>query len=132
VTDPTPNPGDGFASFERALQQREQELLRDYLEVARTDEYADDLRRAFAIYDDVETFAPGDLVQWKPLMRDQRLPTYGAPAVVIEYLADPQTHDSDGDLMTEPLDIVLGVIDGNQTFHVYSFASRRFTAWSND
>jgi hypothetical protein len=98
-----------------------------YLDAVSLPGYADALRESASAYLSVETFAPGDLVMWKARMRNQLLPDEGAPAVVVRYLDEPETPDVDSE--AEALDIVLGVIDGSETFRVFSFSSGRLTRW---
>lgn len=101
----------------------------NYGDVVGRADYADLLVRAHGTYLDRETFRPGDLVQWKTHMRNRNYPAYGAPAVVVRYLDEPRTRDSKGVTLTEPLDIVLGVLDGDLDFRLFTFASSRFTRY---
>ncbi|NEX22779.1 hypothetical protein G3480_21150 [Thiorhodococcus mannitoliphagus] len=83
------------------------------------------------------SFAPGDLVSWKPGLRNKRIPRYDQPAVVIEVLDEPvldRMDEAGSTYFREPLDLVLGLIwDSNPgrgelvTFH---YDSRRFQPWS--
>lgn len=114
--------------YEIFSRERDKEE-RDYEAYVRTPTYVDDLERAHQAYGEIEVFESGQLVQWKPLMRNQRFPGPGYPAVVVSYIEEPQLRDKDGDLFTEPHDIILGVLDGDQSLRVSSFPSRRFTAW---
>ena len=82
-------------------------------------------------------FNPGDLVSWKPGLRNRRMPRYGRPAVVIEVLLDPvldDAKDSGDAYFREPLDIVLGVFieQGRHRgdFITWHFDSRRLQPWS--
>ena len=47
------------------------------------------LRARFADLIRRHAFAPGDLVTWKPGLKNKRLPAYGVPAVVVAVLAAP-------------------------------------------
>ncbi len=77
--------------------------------------------------------SPGELVTWKPGLKNKRYPRYGHPAVVIEVLETPlldREDDAGSTDFREPLDLVLGLIwdDGPSrgelvTFH---YDSRRF------
>lgn len=98
-----------------------------YAEAVGDVQYAADLRRAFDEYRQVEQFSPGDLVQWKPLLRNRPYPAEGAPAIVIRYL--PATGPTDADEQSEAQDIELGFLDGDQAFLVFAYASGRFTRW---
>ncbi|WP_295407858.1 hypothetical protein [uncultured Thiocystis sp.] len=80
--------------------------------------------------------SPGELVTWKPGLKNKRYPRYGHPAVVIEVLETPlldREDDAGSTDFREPLDLVLGLIwdDGPSrgelvTFH---YDSRRFQPW---
>ncbi|NEX22387.1 hypothetical protein G3480_19095 [Thiorhodococcus mannitoliphagus] len=82
-------------------------------------------------------FAPGDLVSWKPGLRNKRIPRYDQPAVVIEVLDTPALDREDeagSTYFREPLDLVLGVISdshpGRGELFTWHFDSRRFQPWS--
>lgn len=74
-------------------------------------------------------FRPGQLVCWKPELKNRKFPAYGECGVVVEVLRTPVTdggNDSGSPYFREPLDIVLGFLDGNGDFITYHFDSRRF------
>lgn len=81
-------------------------------------------------------FAPGDLVCWKPGMRNRRWPREGRPAVVLEVLPTPVT-DSESETgscyFREPLDLVLSLFmdegEHRGDFLSWHFDSRRFQFW---
>jgi len=98
-----------------------------YAEAVGDGQYTADLRRAFDEYQQVEQFEPGDLVQWKPLLRNRPYPADGAPAIVIRYLS--ATGATDADEQSEALNLELGFLDGDQAFLVFAYASGRFTRW---
>ncbi len=85
---------------------------------------------------DRHAFQPGDLVAWKPGLRNRRYPREGKPAVVLEVLAEP-LFDSDTETgsayFREPLDLVLGLFldvgEHRGDFLSWHFDSRRFKAW---
>jgi hypothetical protein len=58
------------------------------------------------------TFEVGDLVTWKPGLKDRPIPRYGQPAVVMDVL-DPPIVDgeraSGSTYFNEPIDVVLGL-----------------------
>jgi len=77
----------------------------------------------------VECFQPGDLVQWKPGMKNKRLPAVGQLGVVLEMLPVPITDDeksASGSYFLEPLDMKVGFIDDDGDFIVFHYDSRRF------
>jgi hypothetical protein len=84
-------------------------------------------------------FAPGDLVTWKPGLKNKRTPRYDQPVVVIEVLETPvldREDEAGSTYFREPLNLVLGLIwDSNPgrgelvTFH---YDGRRFQPWSEE
>jgi hypothetical protein len=81
-------------------------------------------------------FKPGDLVSWKPGLRNRKVPSYSAPAIVVEVLAEPvlDTDDESGSTYyREPHDLVLGVLwdqaPNRGDFVTFYFDSRRFQPW---
>ena len=119
------------ASFLEYLERHQATEDEAYEDNARKPAYGEHLSRAFISYTTPERFQEGVLVQWKPQLRNRRFPKYGYPAVVVEYLSEPQARDKDGDLMAEPLDIVLGLLDADGDFRVFTCASRRLTLWAD-
>jgi len=88
------------------------------------------LRERFKSFCDVQCFQPGNLVQWKPGLKNKRLPEMNELAVVVEVLPVPisdQEKASSGSYFLEPLDIKLGMHDEDGDFVVYHYDSRRFT-----
>ena len=71
---------------------------------------------------------PGQIVRWKPLLRNRLRPFPGQPAIVVEQLAEPwfDTMDSTSEHAREPLDIRLGVVGEDGSLLVFLFDSRRF------
>ena len=72
---------------------------------------------------------PGQMVVWKPGLKNRRLPAYGQPAMVVERLTisilDHET-EAGSPYYREPLDMLLGILHRNGDFLVYHFDSRRF------
>lgn len=95
----------------------------------RSSEYEDALTERFASLSETAHFSPGDLVVWKPLLKNRVRPAYDEPAIVIEVLDAPVRNteaDPSSTYFREPLDIVLGVLDDDGEILVYHFDSRRF------
>lgn len=94
------------------------------------------LRERYALLNQQQPFKPGDLVCWKPGLRNRRVPAYGAPAVVLEVLdapiADTET-ESGSTYFREPLNLVLGLFwdrePGRGDFVAFHFDGRRFQVW---
>ena len=79
---------------------------------------------------------PGMLATWKPGLKNRRFPRYGEPVVVVALLdapiADPE-HDSGSPYFREPLDLLLGVVRGDdREFLVYHADRRRFQPYERD
>ena len=78
-------------------------------------------------------FKPGDLVEWKPGLRNKRWPCVGQPSVVVGIMAEPildHTVEAGSNYFREPLDLVIGYrhpSDGQ--FTEYHVDSRRFRPW---
>ena len=95
------------------------------------------LTERFETFNTRHTFKPGDLVCWKPGMRNRRFPREGKPAVVLEVLDTPcldSEAETGSTYFREPLDIKLGLFleDGEHRgdFLCWHFDSRRFAPWS--
>ena len=83
------------------------------------------LKKAFDIFTEENTFSPGDIVDWKPGMENRR---GEGPYIVVEVLDVPVVpeHKSGTPLFNEPLDLAVGIIDVNDgEFMVYHVDSRR-------
>lgn len=123
---------DGMASeveFYRFFRAEEERELSEYMQYAGEPQYAELISKAAADYARVTEFETGQLVQWKPMMRTRKYPAEGLPAVVVGYLEEPHVRDSDGDLLTEPNDLIIGLLDGKGIFRVFAVASRRLMPW---
>ncbi len=95
------------------------------------------LQERAQLFAQAHRFAPGDLVTWKPGLKNRRVPHSGQPAVVLEVLKEPvfdSEKDSGSPYFREPLDVVLGLFveDGPHRgdFLNWHFDSRRFKPWS--
>ncbi len=74
-------------------------------------------------------FSVGQIVKWKPNLKNRRRPRYNEPAVVVAILDKPffdSTDDAGTTYFHEPLDLGLGVLGQNGDFLCYYFDSRRF------
>ncbi|MGF1547803.1 MAG: hypothetical protein ACFCUG_10790 [Thiotrichales bacterium] len=97
------------------------------------------LRARYRLFAQSHCFVPGDLVTWKPGLRNRRLPRYGGPAIVLAVLDSPVFDagvDSGQTYFREPLDLVLGVLwdHGSNQGELLSwhFDSRRFQPWREE
>ena len=74
-------------------------------------------------------YKPGDLVVWKPHMRNRRFPEKSFPAIVIEVLTVPimnQIVDHGSPYFRELLDMRIGVINDVGDLLTYMVESARF------
>jgi hypothetical protein len=122
--------GASLSGMQQILERLNESETRkqSYADAVADSQYASDLRRAFAHYQRDEDFRPGDLVQWKPMLRNRPYPAEGAPAVVVRYLQP--TPSTDSSEQSEVLDLELGFLDGEQDFLVFAYSSARFTRWT--
>ena len=76
------------------------------------------LRRIAALYREEYIFKPGDLVMWKPGLKDCRVPEYGEPVVVLEVAPGniSSCDDSHNRKYREPCDVRVGVYPDGSTF----------------
>jgi len=78
-------------------------------------------------------FQPGDLVTWKPGLRNRVMPDYGEAAAVIEVLTTPvydQTADSSSPYFREPLSLRCLVIDKDGDAMIFYFDANRMMPFS--
>lgn len=97
------------------------------------------LRERFDSLTQPHAFAPGDLVTWKPGLKNKRFPRYGLPAVVIEVLETPvfdRDDEAGSTYFREPLDLVLGLIwdsnPGRGELVTFYYDQRRFQPWTRE
>lgn len=96
-------------------------------------EFPPKLKERFESLRKAHEFKPGQLVKWKPDLKNRRRPAYGEPAIVVEVLSQPvfaKSDDSSTPYFREPLDMVLGFIDEDGDFLCYHFDSRRFEPYA--
>ena len=79
---------------------------------------------------------PGMLAVWKPGLKNRRFPRYGEPVVVVALLDEPIVNpdqESGSPYFREPLDLLLGVVRGDdREFLVYHADRRRFQPAERD
>lgn len=103
------------------------------------DDLAAALCERFQSLTEVTMFKAGDVVVWKPGLRNRRWPSYSKPAIVVEVLDSPvfdAEKDSGNAYFREPLNIALGVFieDGPHRgdFVVWHVDGRRFQIWNSE
>jgi hypothetical protein len=87
------------------------------------------LRSVHSSYAQSHEFQPGQLVRWKPRLRNRRLPEYGETAIVIDVLDTPVLNiaePADSPYYRERLGLVLGVFDGAGDLVCFHFDAQRF------
>ena len=89
------------------------------------EENPDALRKSLATFSERYLFTPGDIIEWKPGMRNRK--SVG-PFIVVEMLDQPVTgdHESGTSLFREPMDIIVGRHDPDGDFVCFHMDSRRF------
>ena len=92
-------------------------------------ETATQLNERFALLRRSHAFNVGDLVNWKPGLKNKRYPYDGQPAIVVEVLSTPILDPREPNVspyFREPLDLVLGVIADDGSFATFYYDRRRF------
>jgi hypothetical protein len=117
-----------------SLERRRKDEDDDYLALSAEDDYVDRLRNAaMSLLEAPTEVRPGDVVVWKPGLRNRRFPGEVSPAVVVEVTEPtPPQLDPDAADSREPLDLGLGVITTRGRFYVFYFDRRRFQLWDED
>ena len=90
---------------------------------------ASNLRRAMEVLAVEHVFQPGDLVQWKPGMKNKSRPADGEPIVVVEVRDEPlldNEHSSGSPYFREPLTLLGGFRDDDGDFLILHYDKRRF------
>lgn len=88
-----------------------------------------ELVNAYDNFNAKHQFQPGQTVVWKSRMKNRRSPEYGEPAIVVELVEPPILNpgdDSGTSYFREPLDIVIGTLDGDGDLLCFHYDSRRF------
>ena len=108
--------------------------LRQFFEKAESEsptpkDAAKQLKERYKSFRKTHDFKVGDLVTWKPGLRNRIRPQMGQPAIVTEVLESPTISDSNGPghlSFREPLDLVLGILDRVGDLLCFHYDSRRF------
>ncbi len=88
-----------------------------------------DLKRLLASYSNKHTFKPGDVVKWKPGLKNRTYPSEHFPGIVMEVLDTPlieTTAESGSTYFNERLDIRVGVIGPGGELVPFYFDSSHF------
>lgn len=71
----------------------------------------------------------GDIVVWKDGLKNRKLPSYGQPAIVVEFLDEckyAEEEETGSMYFHEPLNVRLGFIGPDGDFVSYLFDARKF------
>jgi hypothetical protein len=60
--------------------------------IVNTEKYTDRLKTLFTAFVTVNQFIPGQLIRWKPELKNRKRPAYGEPIIVVDILESP-VHD---------------------------------------
>lgn len=74
-------------------------------------------------------FKEGDIVFWRPCMKNRKWPAYNQPAIVLDVLAEPiidTSADVNGPYYGEKLNVRLGLRGDDGAFYSYMFNGGRF------
>lgn len=74
------------------------------------------------------TFQPGDLIKWKPNMKNRKYPEYDEPGIIVEVLSTPildEKEDSGSPYFNELYDIKVAILQ-DKMFVMFHFDSNRF------
>lgn len=113
------------------VTDRDGELTEEYLQALITrknQRLADQLRMAQEVFDQTNFFEKGDLIQFKPGMKDRKAPEVGQPAVVMEVLPEPLKDPEAGfgdHYATCQYDLIIGVFLKGDFIQFYA-DSRRY------
>ena len=81
-----------------------------------------------ALHQPAPALVPGDIVRWKPGMRDSKVPKDNQQVVVMEtfpaYVSDKRGACATG--FREPVDVRLAYLDEDDDVRIFAFDSRRF------
>lgn len=103
--------------------------VRQWNDLALVSVRSKDLSSRFHNYRTSHQFHEGQIVKWKSGLKNKRIPEENEPAIVVHILTNPvvdPAQASDSPYFNEPLNIVLGVLDGDGDFAMWHFDSARF------
>lgn len=71
-------------------------------------------------------------MQWKTFLRNAAWPEYGAPAVVLEVIAEPREVSDSGEPIPNRVDVFIGYLDADQDLRIVATDRRRLAPWDGD
>jgi hypothetical protein len=123
---------------ERKLETEIAELLKERLRNRKIEDipaHIAKLQAARETFAKIYDFKPGDLVVWKPGLKNRAKPALKEPAIVVQVLVEPlkdNTKESGSPYFNEPLDLALGLLDEDDDFTVFYYDRRRFEPYQAD
>lgn len=96
--------------------------------------HADELRRLRNKMLERNDFYPGQIVTWKPQLKNKRIPSYGGLMIVMEVLDEPiiTTEQGPGSAyFREPIDLAAAITDEEGDVDIFWYDSRRLEAASD-
>ena len=94
---------------------------------------AEELRNHYQVLTEVNNFKSGQLVKWKPSLRNKSKPMYNEPAIVVDVLDEPilgENKETGSAYFREPLDLILGFLD-DENLVLFHFDKRRFELYTD-
>lgn len=98
------------------------------------EEKVDLLQKRYDAFTDKKNFSIGDLVMWKPGLRNKGGLAYEDTAIITEIIDPPifdQDKDSGSPYFREPLDLIIAFLDEDNDFITLHVDSRRLTSACN-
>ncbi len=95
--------------------------------------YTQNLTRVYKKLLESHDFQVGDLVKWKPGLKNKKRPYVDQPAIVVQLLETPiinRNEETGSTYYREPLDIILGLFDDEGEFLMFYYDKRRFEPYS--
>lgn len=116
--------------FARLMADTPRSLLKGEVVVRDTSNAAQALAEAFATYARPVDLKPGDIVKWKPGMKNKRRPAEDELAVVVEIYPQPIFRHfakfAGSPVYDEPINARIALLDHDGEFMAYGFDLSRF------
>lgn len=118
---------DDPGALEKAIQRLVEHRVDKALALT-PEERVEKLRGLVASFNCIHSFQAGDVVRWKRGLKNKKRPAYGEPAIVIKVVDPPLFDEVDpgSAYFREPLDIVVGLLEGDDELVTFHYNSRLF------
>lgn len=118
-------------NFKQSPQATEDQPLDEVREPDKKELWADEVRRlteARVLLEKRQSFRSGDVIAWKPGLRNRNSPAYDRPAVVMEVLKKPIVVDAPANSphFRENFDLKILVLDSDKDCAEFYVDGRRF------